>query len=190
MKEPPNKVGAGKGAGALSLHIERVGRALPDLYRSARFSLSGMRVLKTRVLKGQQDSSPGHSEATPWVWARKTNLFPFPVLPSPFENSRKSRETRYEWAGQNRKRENGIGWDGYPGRRSTAIELRNQAHGGFKRRFSSRVFENDKNDGTTGGGSASLCDPGALRPALPGRESSAWPRPTGLGYRCAAAPAT
>ena len=31
----PNKVGAGTGAGALSSHIERVGRALPDVCRLA-----------------------------------------------------------------------------------------------------------------------------------------------------------
>jgi hypothetical protein len=30
---PPNKAGAGNGAGALSLHVGRLGRAVPDLFR-------------------------------------------------------------------------------------------------------------------------------------------------------------
>jgi hypothetical protein len=36
MNQAPNKAGAGNGAGALSFHVERLGRAVPDLIRSAK----------------------------------------------------------------------------------------------------------------------------------------------------------
>jgi hypothetical protein len=35
VKVTRNKAGAGNGAGALSLYVERLGRAVPDLIRSA-----------------------------------------------------------------------------------------------------------------------------------------------------------
>jgi hypothetical protein len=45
--EEANKAGAGNGAGALSLQVERLGRAVPDLCRSPfalRSNLSGVRL--------------------------------------------------------------------------------------------------------------------------------------------------